>query len=172
MPTIKIGPKNWGRKAGEQWGLRPQGFDASGKLRAELHPLLCGGTTAPTCCCFFLRISSGTRQQQSRLVRRSAAQVPRARSRVRLLRRRPQAEAADLTNRREPLPWDGPTRAQVHRCGATPGSCRQGERAHNFGSPTSTPSSSLSISNLLRTLFHHSFFCQKGSSSPYDTVSI
>ena len=32
--SIKIGPKNWPRKAGEQWGLRPQGFDASGKLRA------------------------------------------------------------------------------------------------------------------------------------------
>ena len=100
---------------------------------STLHPLLCGGTGTTTnlLLLIFLQNSSSGTRQQSRHVR-SAAQVL---GRVRLLRR-PQAEAAPLTNRREPLATDGPTRAQVRCWGTgaapTPG-CRQGEPAHHFG---------------------------------------
>ena len=64
--------------------------------------------------------------------------------------------AAWLTNRREALPWAGPTRG---RC-AQPGTgaarcclCRQRERAHNFGSPQHQPLASKPLSNLLMLCF-------------------
>ena len=91
-----------------------------------LHPLLCGGTTAPaaaaaTCCCFFLQ-----RQTRQQHVRSAAVQVPSAARRVRLCcQRRPQAlsSAAWLTNRREALPWAGPT---GDRCAPTVAQVRPG----------------------------------------------
>ena len=133
--------KNWAQKLGSGkpgnngvCGHKASMHPGSSTL---LHPLLCGGTTAPaaTCCCFFLQ-----RQTRQQHVRSAAVQVPSAARRVRLCcQRRPQAlsSAAWLTNRREALPWAGPTGARCaepYTGAATPG-CRQRERAHNSGSP-------------------------------------
>ena len=137
--SIKVGPKNWPRKAGEQWALRPQGFDASGKLRAASLALRWGHHPPATCCCLFLWIS-GTRQQSRHV--RSAAQVPRAR-RVRLLLQRPQAEEGGRSDQPEGAVALGRANQGAgavvgHRCGYTwpppKGACAQFRVP-----PTSTP---------------------------------
>ena len=104
---------------------------------ALLHPLLCGGSTTSN-----LLFSLDQRHSPARDVR-SAAQVPSRARRVRLLLlRRPQAELGGRSDQPEGAVAlvranQGAGAVVGHRCGHT--WRRQGERAHNFGSPTSTP---------------------------------
>ena len=146
--SIKIGPKNWPRKAGEQWGLRPQGFDASGKLRAASLALRWEHHQQPAAAFFF-----GSAALASSRVGMYGQQPTRCPvlggcgccccegPRLSAGGRSDQPEGAVALVRAN----RGAGAVEGHRCGHT--WCRQGECAHNFGSQLAFKP--LSSSNLL-----------------------